>query len=248
VTGGRRFDPAELLVPGEPEPTPAEQADALATARDLEALAVDTGIRPTDGFEDRVMAAIAAEPAPRLVVAPATVRGGAVGAFLVTVRRSWAIAMGGGRPIAVRAQALAFVLLVVLAAGALTGVTAVTVGALLAPNGLTVGPDRSAVPTAPGVPETSESPGPSDTPAPSQSPTPEVTTSPTESPDALETVEPTKTARPTRTPKPGETPRATRTPRPTETPEATDDHGGDGGGGGSGSDGGSDGGGGKGPG
>ena len=79
----RRFDPAELRIPGEPDPTLAEQADALATARDLESLALDSGIRPTDGFEDRVMAAIAAEPAPRLVVAPAaSVRGGVVGAFL----------------------------------------------------------------------------------------------------------------------------------------------------------------------
>ena len=89
----RRFDPAELRIPGEPDPTLAEQADALATARDLEALALDSGVRPTDGFEDRVMAAIAAEPAPRLVVAPAgTVRGGVVGAFLLTVRQSWAVA------------------------------------------------------------------------------------------------------------------------------------------------------------
>jgi hypothetical protein len=237
VTGGR-FDPAELLVPGEPEPTPAEQADALATARDLEAMAVDTGVRPTDGFEDRVMAAIAGEPAPRLVVAPATVRGGAIGAFLLTVRRAWAVAMGGGRPIAIRAQALAFVLLVLLAAGALTGVTAVTVGALLAPNGLTIAPDRSAIPTTPAVPETSESPGPSETPAPSESPTPDATTSPTESLEAVETLEPTVTAGPPRTPKPGETPGPTSTPRPTETPEGTDDHGGDGGLDGSGSDGG----------
>ena len=68
------------------------------------------------------MAAIAAEPAPRLVVKPATaVRGGRLGAFLVAVRESWAVAFSGGRPMAVRAQALAFVLLVVLAAGALAG-------------------------------------------------------------------------------------------------------------------------------
>jgi uncharacterized membrane protein YgcG len=240
VTGQRRFDPAELRIPGEPDASAAEQADALATARDLEALATDTGIRPTDGFEDRVMAAIAAEPAPRLVaVPPSTVRGGVPGAFLLTVRRSWAVAMGGGRPMAVRIQALAFVLLVLLAAGALTGVTAVTVGALLGPNGTTIGPDRSPVPTPPTTPDTSESP------PPTESPMPEATTSPTASPDAVETAEPTETARPARTPKPGETPRATRTPRPTETPEGTDDHGG---GGGPGSDDGGGSGGGKGPG
>ena len=140
----RRFDPAELRSPGEPDPSAAESADALAAARELEALALDTSIRPSDGFEDRVMAAIASEPAPRLVVMPpASVRGGRLGAFLMAVRQSWAIATTGGRPMAVRAQALAFVLLVILAAGALTSVTAVTVGALLGPNGSTIGPDRS---------------------------------------------------------------------------------------------------------
>lgn len=235
-----RFDPAELRIPGEPEPTLAEQADALATARDLEAIAQDAGIRPTAGFEDRVMAAIAAEPAPRLVVTPAgTVRGGLFGAFLLTVRQSWAVATAGGRPMAVRAQALAFVLLVVLAAGALTSVTALTVGALLGPNGSTNVPDRSAIPTAPV--ETPSVPAPSATPAPTVQPT--------------DTTGPTQTAEPTETAQPTETARPTRTARPTETPGASDDHGGGGGnsgpGGGGGSDdgsGGSSGGGGKGPG
>ena len=231
----RRFDPAELRIPGEPEPTLAEQADTLSTARDLESLALGSGVRPTDGFEDRVMAAIAAEPAPRLVVVPAsTVRGGVIGAFLLTVRQSWAIAMGGGRPMGVRVQALAFVLLVVLAAGALTGVTALTVGALIGPHGSTVGPDRSSLPTAPVAPVVSPSaPASSDSPEPSGSPEPAVTTQPTAT---TETPDPTETARSTGTPKPAETPRATRTPRPTqtprptETPNGTDDHGGGGGG------------------
>lgn len=234
----RRFDAAELRIPGEPDPTLAEQAEALATARDLEALAVDAGIRPTDGFDDRVMAAIAAEPAPRLVVAPAaSSRGGVIGAFLLTVRQSWAVATAGGRPMAVRAQALAFVLLVVLAAGALTGVTAVTVGALLGPNGSTIGPDRSALPSAPVAPVVSPTPAASDSPEPSMSPESELTSRPTQSAEPTETPEPTETARPAGTAKPGETPRATRTPRPTETPqpaetpEGSDDHGGGGGGG-----------------
>ena len=99
----RRFDPAELREPGEPDPSVAELADALAAARELEALASEAGIRPSDGFEDRVMAAIAAEPAPRLVAAPVSaVRGGRLGAFLVTIRESWAVAFSGwstdGRP------------------------------------------------------------------------------------------------------------------------------------------------------
>ena len=66
----RRFDPSELSGGGEPEPSTAELADALAVARDLESLSAEPGVRPTAGFEDRVMAAIATEPAPRLVIRP----------------------------------------------------------------------------------------------------------------------------------------------------------------------------------
>jgi hypothetical protein len=238
---GRRFDPSELRTtgkPGDTQPSDAELAEALGVARELEALTVADGIRPTDGFEDRVMAAIATEPAPRLVVLPpGAVRGGRVGAFLVAIRDAWGVATSGGRPMAVRAQALAFVLLVVVAAGALTTATAVTVGGFL---------------------QRSESPSPSVQPAPSTAPTPSTpmatpTTDgsgePSETPDASETPEATETAEPTetneaeKTAKPGETPRPARAPRPTETPEAedtpeptgTDDHSGsDDGGGGSG--------------
>ena len=135
----RPFDPAELRIPGEADPSHAELAEALTTARELEALAVSAGIRPTDGFEDRVMAAIAAEPAPRLVVRPGSqVRGGRLGAFVLAFRDAWGVASTGGRPFAVRAQALAFVLIVALAAGSLVTAGAVTVGSLLArPSGPT---------------------------------------------------------------------------------------------------------------
>ena len=43
-----------------------------------------------------------------------------VAAFLLAIRDEWAIATSGGRPWAVRGQALAFLLLVVVAAGTLT--------------------------------------------------------------------------------------------------------------------------------
>lgn len=251
----RRFDPAELHMSGEPEPSTAELADALAAARELESLGTETGIRPSDGFEDRVMAAIAAEPAPRLVAAPvSTVRGGRVGAFLVTVRESWGVAFSGGRPMAVRAHALAFVLLVVLAAGALAGASVVTVGALMGPNGATVRPNDSTNPTSP---TDDVSPTPTESAEPPESSEPSESAEPgeTESAEPGETAEPTETAEPAKTAKPGETPRPTRTPRPTETndghdtpepqetpepaetPKGTDDHGG---GSGSGSGGGSD--------
>src|SRR6187401_329426 len=127
MTGpSRRFDPSELQTPGVAEPSAAELADALGAARDLEALAASDGIRPTEGFDDRVMAAIALEPAPRAVVTSGSaVRGTGPAAFLSAFRNAWRVATTGGRPFVVRAEALAFVFIVLLAAGTLTGAGAI---------------------------------------------------------------------------------------------------------------------------
>ncbi len=232
----RRFDPSELVAPGEPALPVAEQADALLAARDLETLAANDLIRPTEGFEDRVMAAIATEPAPRLVVRPASaVRGGRLGAFLIAVRESWGVASTGGRPLAVRAQALAFVVLVVVAAGSMTTVAAVGVGSLLAnrgPAATDAPPSIQPAPTESAEP--SETPAPTESAEPSETPAPTETAEPSETPEATETAEPGETPRATRTPRPTKTPEATETPEPGETEEPSDDHGG-GGGGGSGS-------------
>jgi hypothetical protein len=239
----RRFDPGELRVPGEPDLSVAEQADALLAARELEAVAASAHVRPTEGFEDRVMGAIATEPAPRLVVRPASaVRGGLIASFLLTVRDSWGVASSGGRPMAVRAQALAFVLLVAVAATAVTGLGAMGVGSLL---------DRGRSPAPSSEPGPSVAPTPSG-PSPSVEPSPSVVPSgspdtsgspdPSETPEATETPEPTETneseaesetARPTKTPEPTETPEPGKTPKPTETPDGTDDHSGSGSGSGS---------------
>jgi hypothetical protein len=236
---GRRFDPSELRTsgrPGDTQPSDAELAEALGVARELEALSAADGIRPTEGFEDRVMAAIATEPAPRLVVLPPTaVRGGRAGAFLVAIRDAWGVATSGGRPMAVRAQALAFVLLVVLAAGALTTATAVTVGGFLQGRD---DPSPSVEPAPSVAPTTAPA-----TPIPTPTPTTTQSAEPSGAPEATETAEPTETNEADETEKPGETPRPTRTPRPTETPEldetpdpddtpdpeGTDDHSGSGG-------------------
>ena len=224
----RRFDPSELAGGGDPEPSTAELADALAVARELESLTAEPGIRPTAGFEDRVMAAIAAEPAPRLVIRPGSaVRGGRAGALLLAIRDSWGIATTGGRPMAMRAQALAFVFLAVVAVGALTGVGAMTVGSLLGRGPVpspTIAPGPTIEPSASpsGLPSGSPSPSgpvPSTSPGPSDSPEPGETASPTATTRPGQTARPGETPRPTETPKPGETPRPTRTPRPTETPK-----------------------------
>jgi len=243
MNGPRRFNPSELLgAAGEP-PTEAELADAFATARILEGHAAADRIGPTDGFEDRIMTAIATEPAPRVVLRPGpAVRGGRAAAFLVALRGAWAIATGQGRPVAVRAQALGFLLLVVVAAGSLGTVTAVGVGSLLQPKPT---PVSSVAP----ITTTSPSPEPSSSPSPSPSPSIE----PSVSPKATETSEPTMTVGPTETPEgtddhggasatetpgatetlePADTPKPGETLKPGETPDSSDDHGGGGSGGG----------------
>ena len=52
---------------------------------------------------------------------------------MALVRDSWRLAWSGGRPLAVRAQALAFVLLAAVALGSLGTLGAVGVGRLLSP-------------------------------------------------------------------------------------------------------------------
>ena len=246
MTGpNRRFTPGELSGADEPGPSEAELAEALAAARMLEGYAARDHVGPTDGFEDRVMAAIAAEPAPRVVVRPGhAVRGGRPAAFLAAVRDAWAIATRGGRPAAVRAQALAFLVVVGLAVGSLGTVTAVGVGSLLQSR-----------PTPPSVqPAVTQTPSPSPSPSPSATPSTSPSVSPSPSsiepggtPDATDTVEPTETPNGTESPddhggSATETPDSTNTPeaqdtakpgetlKPGETPDSTDDHGGSSGG------------------
>jgi hypothetical protein len=92
----RRFDPAELHIPGEPDPTLAEQADALATARDLESLdsgPSDRQVRGPRSWRRSLPSPPRASSSPRRGRSVAARR-----AFLVTVRQSgpsrWA---AGGR-------------------------------------------------------------------------------------------------------------------------------------------------------
>lgn len=236
----RRFNPSELIGGADQEPTEAELADAFAAARVLEAQASADRIGPTEGFEDRVMAAIATEPAPRVVLRPGpTVRGGRPAAFLIALRDAWAIATGHGRPVAVRAQALGFLILVIIAAGSLGTVTAVGVGSLLESRPT---PPPSVAPISTTSPTPESTPSPSTSPSPSRSPSVEPSTSPTATPDPTETVEPTDTPDPSETAddhggaSSTETPEATDTSRPEdtakpgetnkpgETPDATDDH------------------------
>jgi hypothetical protein len=224
-----RFDPEELRG-GEGAPaSDAELASALAAARALEASVARDQVSPTDGFEDRVMAAIATEALPKAVVRPAgLVRGGRPAAFLAGVRDAWGVAMSGGRPLMVRAQAMSFVLLVVLATGSLTAVAAVGAAGIL--SGPTADPSMSPAPTtvvptpSSVVPSTAPSIGPSPWPSPSDDDSAE----PTESPEPGETPgagpeDLSHSAEPTRTPKPTKTPRPSASPDESDEPDESDD-------------------------
>ena len=206
---GRRFDPAELVDDGRGV-SDAEAAGLLATARDLESFARSEQVTPRSGFEDRVMGAIATEPPPRVVAV-----GGGIAGIVAAIRDAWRITWSGGRPIAVRAQAFALVLMVAVSIGSLGSLATVGVLQLLSP-------DASPTPTPTIEPVPSPSPRPSASPTESVAPSPSPTASPTSSssPDAIETSGAGATARPTDD---NETPEPSETPEPRETPEATDD-------------------------
>ena len=215
---GRRFDPGELGDAGNGPLRDAEAAGLLAAARDLEEFARAESAMPTVGFEDRVMAAVAREPAPVLVA-----NGGFLPGLITAVRDAWRIIWSGGRPLAVRAQALALVLLVAIAAGSVGTLGAVGAARFFSSSDATPVPtptiDQSQPPVSP-------SPSPSVLPSPSPSESPE----PSESPSASESAEPTgidngsgATSSPTRTPPPTVMPTITPNPTPTHEPTRTDD-------------------------
>src|SRR5204863_7330892 len=109
--------------------TASEVAASIAAARELESLAIVQAPVPSPGFVARVMTAVAAEPAPQpvAVFARALTAGRLIG-MLSAVRDAWRVSTPPGRPAPVRAQALALVLLVVLAFGSLAGVAGAAVG------------------------------------------------------------------------------------------------------------------------
>jgi hypothetical protein len=177
---GRRFDPSELR-DGDPAANgDAAAAELLVVARELEAFARSESVAPSMDFEDRVMAALADEPPPRPVAA-----GGILG-LVGVVRDAWRLTWSGGRPLAVRAQALAFVLLAAVALGSVGSLAAVGVGGLLSSDPTpSVTPVPSPSPSPSIMPSLSPSPSPSVSPTPSASPSASSTTVvPSETPEA----------------------------------------------------------------
>lgn len=182
-----------------------EERLAAEMARELQGLGVAGGVHVSDGFADRVMAAVAAQPLPQPVRAfGVALVAGHLRSAAAAVGDAWRVVTSGAVPVGVRAQALALVL--VVAAGSLTIAGGATVGAI----GL-FGPDQPTPSPSLVVP----APSPSVAPSPSidPSPSPSATTEPSAS------VEPSETTSPTST---GTAPSRTGTPSPT----GTDDHGG----------------------
>jgi hypothetical protein len=210
------FDPTELTGAGE-EPTPAELASIEAIARALGSLRSGEP-DPGRDFPDRVMAAIAAEPEPApLLVVLAALRRGRPAVVVAALGDAWRDLIGAGRPLLVRAQAIALLAATLILAAAIGGGAAVGAARLLDLQGpLSPSPSPS-MPVGP-------SPSPAVTPSPSfVSPTPEAseTPEPSETPEGGGTGGPTATPEPSRTPKPTATPEPSRTPKPTETPKPT---------------------------
>jgi hypothetical protein len=195
------FRPAELDGADEPL-SPAELAEALSAARELEAAAMAADVRPSLGFSARVMAAVAAEALPRPVAALGwAARRWRVRALVAALADTWHLAWSGRRPLAARAQALAVVVVLIVAVGSVSGLAVAGVAGMLGKSMVTA-PSPSAVPATAGP--SSEEASPSPTPS----------------------------AEPRATPEPPETPATPKrsTPRPTvhptETSEDGDDHGG----------------------
>jgi hypothetical protein len=192
--GPRPFGAGEL--DGVPDIAPDELAGDAMAARELEALADRTGGAPTGDFVDRVMAAVATEPRPAPArAAGVALRRGAFGAFLSSLGDAWRVTLRPGFPMAVRAQALALVLLV---AGLAAGSSLATAGAigLLDNRG---GPSPYPSLVAPSV----------ETDLPSVVAPTRIATSEDASPERSESVEPAETpdrapAEPTASPKPAD--------------------------------------------
>ena len=183
------FRPSELDG-ADQRATDADLAGAWSMARELEAALPAESIMPSAGFADRVMAAVALEPAPRSAGFLAVLRDrpGLAG-LVASVREAWAVVAGGpGRPVRARGLALAYVLAVLVIGTSLTGVaTYGAAGAL----GLFDG-DASPTPTVQESIEPSTTPSPSPTPAPTVTPSP----MPTESVEPSGSVKPSESAEP----------------------------------------------------
>lgn len=232
MSGPRGFDTRELGTD-----RPDEHDDALAAAMRLEASMIEPPANASAGLGDRVMAALADEPAPSTVgfLAPVRRRGLLAG-FAASVRQAWASLGGEGRPALTRASALAYVLAIAIAGTSLAGAATFGVAGALG----MLGPKATETPSL-------ETPAPSTLPEPTQLQSPQsVPPEVTESPGPSESAEVSDDHGDGSVPEPSdddggssglepsddhgdspsgsddsesETPSPTRTPKPSETPD-----------------------------
>jgi hypothetical protein len=218
---GGRFDPSELADAEGGSASDSELASATTIARELESRRGAADVRPSPGFADRVMSAIASEPAPR---GAGWFRSGwSLAALAANVRAAWQVAVaGGGRPLNLRAAALAYLLVVVLGVTAIGGAAAFGAAGAL---GL-FDSQRSPAPSQPA--ETFE-------PSPSALPTPMPSAEPSAAPGASPSASPEESAEPrasegspSASPDESEAPASLAPPSSgaSDEPDSSDDHGG----------------------
>jgi hypothetical protein len=196
---GRRFSPEELPIDGG-RVNARDLAASMAVGRELDALAAAQTVEPSRGFSSRVMAAVAAEPAPQpVLVFGRALAGGRLATMFGAVRDAWRVTTSPGRPTSVRAQSLALVL---LAFGSVVGMAGAAVRLFDSHR-----PDRSTPPTMPAVV----------VPSPSLDPMVTITLPPTP-PTGTPSPRPSTPSKPTATPAPTARPTARPTTRPTATP------------------------------
>jgi hypothetical protein len=207
MDGRMRFSTDELPIESG-RVTATEIAASLAVARELDALVTAEMPWPTGGFLARVMTAVASEPAPQPVTAFArALAGGRLVPMLAALRDAWRVSTSPGRPTHVRVQALALVLLVLLAFGSLAGVAGAAVGLFDSR------PPNPPLPTRPAVVP----------PSPSTRPAIDVPSSPSIRPSSPPNAAATPSPTPRTTSRPESTPRRTATPEPTETDDRSPD-------------------------
>jgi hypothetical protein len=86
---------------------------AEAMARELVEVTDMPGVRPSDGFTDRVMLVLADEPVPQpALMLRVALRRRRLDPALSAVRDAWRVTFTGPRPLAARAQGFALVVVV----------------------------------------------------------------------------------------------------------------------------------------
>lgn len=203
----------------------ASDTDALMMARELESASILDPVQPSAAFVDAVMAAIEQEPAPdaALAIVGPIRRSGPAG-FVESVRAAIALlTLGAGRPLAARAMAFGYLVVVGALALGLSGGAAVGAAGVL---GLLDGVEPEPTPIVLPSPSPSPSASVSATLGPSASPTgsiePSGSPGGSEDPSASPSESTESSVRPSRSPSPTGSPDESETPEPSDTPKASD--------------------------